>query len=182
MQNILLKARQVRPVQGSLPHHGKPINETVILDHWDNVMRPTAGIKTKALRPSAVLSKLRAYRQQKRLHFDSARPAPTNPRCSCRGGSNDLAKCRECLKRRKQTTPPSRFIDVVRQKVLGEQLSGHVVFPTLPLFAIRGRTALRIAPSPTVRRYGPTLNDRVSQRNLAFAGRAPACKPCSDCV
>ena len=48
---------------------GKPIHEAVILDHWDDVMRLTAGIKTKAVQPSAMLRKLGAYRQQNRLHF-----------------------------------------------------------------------------------------------------------------
>ena len=182
MQNILLKARQVRPVQGSLPHHGKPINETVILDHWDNVMRPTAGIKTKAIGHRPCLASWEPTGSRSACTSPSAGPAASNPRCSCWSGSNDLAKGRESLRLRTGTTPFSRCLDAVRQKVLGEQLSGHVVFPTLPLFAIRGRAALRIAPSPTVRRYGPILNNRVSQRNLAFAGRAPACKPCSDCM
>ena len=55
--------------KGLAPIMGKPIHETVILDHWDDVMRLTAGIKTKAVQPSAMLRKLGAYRQQNRLHF-----------------------------------------------------------------------------------------------------------------
>lgn len=55
--------------KGLAPIMGKPIHETVILDHWGDVMRLTAGIKTGAVRPSAMLRKLGAYRQQNRLHF-----------------------------------------------------------------------------------------------------------------
>ena len=55
--------------KGLAPIMGKSIHEAVILDHWDDVMRLAAGIKTEAVQPSAMLRKLGAYRQQNRLHF-----------------------------------------------------------------------------------------------------------------
>ena len=52
--------------KGLAPIMGKPLHETVILDRWDDVMRMTAGVKTRAVRPSAMLRMLGAYRQQNR--------------------------------------------------------------------------------------------------------------------
>ena len=48
---------------------GKPINEDVITENWDDILRLTASIKTGAVRPSDMLRKLGAYRQQNRLHL-----------------------------------------------------------------------------------------------------------------
>ena len=48
---------------------GKPINEAVIRDHWDDVLRLAASVKTGAVKPSALLKKLGAYRQQNRLYL-----------------------------------------------------------------------------------------------------------------
>ena len=48
---------------------GKPINEKVVLDHWDDVLRLAASIKTLSVKPSGMLRKLGAYRQQNRLYF-----------------------------------------------------------------------------------------------------------------
>ena len=48
---------------------GKPIHEAVILDHWGDVLRLTAAIKTRSVQPSAMLRKLGAYRQQNRLYL-----------------------------------------------------------------------------------------------------------------
>ena len=48
---------------------GKSIHETVILDHWGEVLRLTAAIKTRSVQPSAMLRKLDAYRQQNRLYL-----------------------------------------------------------------------------------------------------------------
>ena len=53
--------------KGLAPIMGRPIHGAVILDHWSDVMRLTAGIKTRAVQPSAMLRKLSAYRQQNRL-------------------------------------------------------------------------------------------------------------------
>ena len=55
--------------KGLAPIMGRPIHEAVILDHWGDVMRLTAGIKTQAVQPSAMLRKLGAYRQQNRLYL-----------------------------------------------------------------------------------------------------------------
>ena len=44
---------------------GKPINEEVVLEHWNDALRLTASIKTVSVKPSAMLRKLGAYRQQK---------------------------------------------------------------------------------------------------------------------
>jgi TnpA family transposase len=48
---------------------GKPINQDVVLDHWGDVLRLTASIKTVSVKPSAMLRKLGAYRQQNRLYL-----------------------------------------------------------------------------------------------------------------
>jgi TnpA family transposase len=48
---------------------GKPINEEVILQHWGDVMRLAASIRNGSLKPSAILRKLGAYRQQNRLYL-----------------------------------------------------------------------------------------------------------------
>ena len=48
---------------------GKPINEAVIRDHWDDVLRLAASVKTGTVKPSALLKKLGAYRQQNRLYL-----------------------------------------------------------------------------------------------------------------
>ena len=46
---------------------GKPINEEVIRQHWGDIMRLTASVWDKSLKPSEILRKLGAYRQQNRL-------------------------------------------------------------------------------------------------------------------
>lgn len=46
---------------------GKPINEEVIRQHWGDIMRLAASIRDKSLKPSEILRKLGAYRQQNRL-------------------------------------------------------------------------------------------------------------------
>ena len=51
------------------PIMGRPINEDVVLEHWSDVLRLTAGIKTVSVKPSSMLRKLGAYRQQNRLHL-----------------------------------------------------------------------------------------------------------------
>ena len=48
---------------------GKPINEEVILSHWDDVIRLAASVKNGSVKPSALLRKLGAYRQQNRLYL-----------------------------------------------------------------------------------------------------------------
>ena len=48
---------------------GKPINEEVVLEHWNDALRLTASIKTVSVTPSAMLRKLGAYRQQNRLYL-----------------------------------------------------------------------------------------------------------------
>ena len=52
-----------------LPVMGKPINEEVIRQHWGDIMRLAASIRDKSLKPSAILRKLGAYRQQNRLYL-----------------------------------------------------------------------------------------------------------------
>ena len=51
------------------PLMGKPINEEVVLEHWNDALRLTARIKTVSVTPSAMLRKLGAYRQQNRLYL-----------------------------------------------------------------------------------------------------------------
>ena len=52
------------------PIMGRPINESVVLDHWgSDVTRLAASIKTGSVKPSHMLRKLGAYRQQNRLHL-----------------------------------------------------------------------------------------------------------------
>ena len=41
---------------------GKPINEEIVLEHWNDALRLTASIKTVSVKPSAMLRKLGAYR------------------------------------------------------------------------------------------------------------------------
>ena len=48
---------------------GKPINEEVVTEHWNDALRLTASIKTVSVKPSAMLRKLGAYRQQNRLYL-----------------------------------------------------------------------------------------------------------------
>ena len=48
---------------------GKPINEEVVLEHWNDALRLTASIKTVSVKPSAMLRKLGVYRQQNRLYL-----------------------------------------------------------------------------------------------------------------
>ena len=48
---------------------GRPVNEKVVLEHWSDILRLAAGIKTLSLKPSSMLRKLGAYRQQNRLHL-----------------------------------------------------------------------------------------------------------------
>ena len=51
------------------PIIGKPINEEVIRQHWGDIMRLAASIRDKSLKPSEILRKLGAYRQQNRLYL-----------------------------------------------------------------------------------------------------------------
>ena len=51
------------------PLMGKPINEEVVLEHWNDALRLTASIKTVSVKPSAMLRKLGAYRQQNHLYL-----------------------------------------------------------------------------------------------------------------
>lgn len=51
------------------PIMGKPINEEVIRQHWGDIMRLAASIRDKSLKPSEILRKLGAYRQQNRLYL-----------------------------------------------------------------------------------------------------------------
>ena len=52
------------------PIMGRPINEGVVLDHWgSDVTRLAASIKTGSVKPSHMLRKLGACRQQNRLHL-----------------------------------------------------------------------------------------------------------------
>ena len=39
---------------------GRPVNEEVVLEHWSDILRLAAGIKTLSLKPSAMLRKLGA--------------------------------------------------------------------------------------------------------------------------
>ena len=41
----------------------------VVLEHWNDALRLTASIKTVSVKPSAMLRKLGAYRQQNRLYL-----------------------------------------------------------------------------------------------------------------
>ena len=41
----------------------------MIRDHWDDVLRLVASVKTGTVKPSALLKKLGAYRQQNRLYL-----------------------------------------------------------------------------------------------------------------
>ena len=52
-----------------LPIMGKPINEEVLLNHWDEALRLAGSILNKNVIPSAMLRKLGAYRQQNRLYL-----------------------------------------------------------------------------------------------------------------
>jgi TnpA family transposase len=56
-------------LKGLAPIMGKPINEEVILSHWDDVVRLAASVKKGSVKPSALLRKLGAYRQQNRLYL-----------------------------------------------------------------------------------------------------------------
>ena len=51
------------------PIMGKPINEDAVLEHWNDALRLTASIKTVSVKPSVMLRKLGAYRQQNRLYL-----------------------------------------------------------------------------------------------------------------
>ncbi len=48
---------------------GRPINEEVIRQHWGDVLRLAASIRDGSLKPSSILRKLGAYRQQNRLYL-----------------------------------------------------------------------------------------------------------------
>ena len=48
---------------------GKPVNAELVNAHWTDIVRLAAGIKDLSLKPSAMLRKLGAYRQQNRLHL-----------------------------------------------------------------------------------------------------------------
>lgn len=58
-----------RDWKGLRPLIGNPINEAVIRDHWGDVLRLAASVKTGAVKPSALLKKLGTYRQQNRLYL-----------------------------------------------------------------------------------------------------------------
>ncbi len=49
------------------PLIGKPITEEVIRQQWGDIMRLAASIRDKSLKPSEILGKLGAYRQQNRF-------------------------------------------------------------------------------------------------------------------
>ena len=51
------------------PIIGRPMNEVAVRECWGDVLRLVAGIKILSLKPSAMLRKLGAYRQQNRLHL-----------------------------------------------------------------------------------------------------------------
>lgn len=51
------------------PIIGKPINEEAVIAHWGDVLRLSASVKTQLVKPSAMLRKLGAYRQQNRLYL-----------------------------------------------------------------------------------------------------------------
>ncbi len=51
------------------PIIGKPINEEVNRQHWGDIMRLAASIQDKSLKPSEILRKFGAYRQQNRLYL-----------------------------------------------------------------------------------------------------------------
>ena len=48
---------------------GRSVNEEVVREHWSDILRLAAGIKTLSLKPSSMLRKLGAYRQKNRLHL-----------------------------------------------------------------------------------------------------------------
>ena len=57
-------------MEGARSHHGQADpNEDVALEHWNDALRLTASIKTMSVKPSAMLRKLGAYRQQNRLYL-----------------------------------------------------------------------------------------------------------------
>ena len=66
---LLAWFRKSNQFKGLTPNAGKPIHEAVFLEHWGDVLRLTAGIKTTPVRSTAMLRKLDAYRQQNRLYF-----------------------------------------------------------------------------------------------------------------
>ena len=51
------------------PMMGRPINEDVIRQHWGDVLRLAASVRDGSLKPSSILRKLGAYRQQNRLYL-----------------------------------------------------------------------------------------------------------------
>ena len=62
--------RKTPAVEGARSHHGQADpNEDVALEHWNDALRLTASIKTMSVKPSAMLRKLGAYRQQNRLYL-----------------------------------------------------------------------------------------------------------------
>ena len=48
---------------------GNPVKDEVIIQHWGDAIRLAGSAKTKAIKPSATLRKLGAYRQQNRLYL-----------------------------------------------------------------------------------------------------------------
>ncbi len=58
-----------RQWKGLSPLIGKPINEEAILSHWDDILRLAASAQIGVIKPSAMLRKLGAYRQQNRLYL-----------------------------------------------------------------------------------------------------------------
>ena len=66
------RACAISPIDGwpaLSPLIGKRINEDVIRQHWGDIMRLTASIRDRSLKPSEILRKLGAYRQQNRLYL-----------------------------------------------------------------------------------------------------------------
>jgi len=51
------------------PMMRRPINEDIIRQHWGGVLRLAASIRDGSLKPSSILRKLGAYRQQNRLYL-----------------------------------------------------------------------------------------------------------------
>jgi TnpA family transposase len=55
--------------KGLAPIMGRPINEEAVLGHWDDALRLAVSTQQGAVKPSAMLRKLGAYRQQNRFYL-----------------------------------------------------------------------------------------------------------------
>ena len=64
-----------------------------MLEHWNDALRLTASIKTVSVKPSAMLRKLGAYRQQNRLYLTLGEIGRIGGRNSVRGALSPLATC-----------------------------------------------------------------------------------------